>query len=220
MSDNSKLTTEARPYHRGNVAEDLTATAVRLLKTERHEDLSVRRLTREIGVTPGNFYNHFNNLDDLLLNIAADAMLRRARFISRILAKAPNRIEAAKEAAVDFVEYAVSNPQIFRMMYGMPSRSGHALFTVASDQAFSALVRLVYGADLYDPANLAETRRRCPTAYGYFALVYGLAQIVLDQNIPMKSKAEIRPFVESVVERFIDGSAGADFTAPAPDTAI
>ena len=49
MGKTQKKAAEKRPYHRGNVAEDLTAAALRLLKTERYEDLSVRRLTREIG---------------------------------------------------------------------------------------------------------------------------------------------------------------------------
>ena len=71
------MTTESKParrrYHKGNVAEDLMAVAVRILETERVEDLSVRRLAREVGVTPANFYNHFVSLNDLLLDLAADA---------------------------------------------------------------------------------------------------------------------------------------------------
>ena len=202
---------EARPYHRGNVAEDLTAAALQLLKTERYEDLSVRRLTREIGVTPANFYNHFENLDDLLLNIAAVAHLRRADIVPKILAKSKNRVEAAKAAALDFVEFAMANPEIFRMMFGLPSRNTHAKFVAASDKSFGALVYLVYGEDLYDPKDLAGTHVRCQTAYGFFALAYGLARIVLEQNIEMSTKAEIRTFVEEVVGKFIDGSVGADF---------
>jgi len=217
MAKLQKKAAEKRPYHRGNVAEDLTAAALRLLKTERYEDLSVRRLTREIGVTPANFYNHFENLDDLLLNIAAAAHLRRADLIPKIQAKSKNRVEAAKAAALDFVEFAIANPEIFRMMFGLPSRGQHAKFTAAADKSFGALVQMVYGEDLYDPSNLAETHVRCQTAYGLFALAYGLARIVLEQNIELSSKAEIRAFVEEVVGRFIDGSISADFKRePAP----
>ena len=100
-----KPTEEKRPYHRGNVAEDLIAAAVRLLKTERYEDLSVRRLTREVGVTPANFYNHFENLEDLLLTIAAERHLTRAALVAKIVARSPTRIDAAREAQLlDAVE--------------------------------------------------------------------------------------------------------------------
>jgi AcrR family transcriptional regulator len=208
---------EKRPYHRGNVAEDLIAAAMRLLKSERYEDLSVRRLTREIGVTPANFYNHFQNLDDLLLQIAAAAHLRRADVVSRIIAKSATRADAARAAALDFVEHAMANPEVFRIMFGLPARIGHPVFINASDESFRTLVRLVYGADLYDPQNLEETHRRCQTAYGLFALVYGLARIVLEQNIDLKSRAETREFVDRVVTSFLDGTVGADFTRPPPE---
>lgn len=210
----TKAKKEPRPYHRGNVAEDLTAAAIRLMKTERYEDLSVRRLTREIGVTPANFYNHFENLESLLLNIAAQAHRERAAHVAKIIAETSSRAEAARIAAVDFVEMAQSNTEIFRIMFGLPARIGHKEFIEASDQSFGTLVRLVYGADLYDPTNLVETHVRCRTAYGFFALAYGLARIVLEGNVDLHSKAETREFVESVVDGFLTGEVMEDFTRP------
>ena len=43
------------------------AAAERILETESVEDVTARRLCREVGVTSGNFYNHFESLDFLLL---------------------------------------------------------------------------------------------------------------------------------------------------------
>ncbi|MEJ0028520.1 MAG: TetR/AcrR family transcriptional regulator [Rhizomicrobium sp.] len=211
MSTRKKAAGGKRPYHRGNVAEDLTAAALRLLKTEPYENLSVRRLTREIGVTPANFYNHFENLDDLLLNIAADAHLRRAFFLRKTAESSENRIEAAKLAALDFVEFAVNNPQIFRIMFTLPSRIKHAKWVEAADTAFAAFVYLVYGQDLFDPTNLARSRQQCKAGYGYFALLYGLARIVLELNFPMKSKIDMKAFVEDIVRHYVDGSASEVF---------
>ncbi len=171
-----------RPYHRGHVTEDLIAAAERLLKKQRYEDLSVRQLAREIGVTPANFYNHFDSLDALLRRIAAKGHLRRAARLRKISETSSDRIEAAKAAAVHFVESSVENPELFRIMFNLQSRTSDPEFITAADQAFGATVRLVYGADLFDPTNLKESRKRCQTAYGYFALVYGLARIVLELN--------------------------------------
>ena len=53
MSQTAKVA--ARQYHKGNVAEDLKLAAIRILEAETVEDLSVRRLAREIGVTAANF---------------------------------------------------------------------------------------------------------------------------------------------------------------------
>ncbi len=114
----------------------------------------------------------------------------------------------------------MANPEIFRMMFGLPARGKHPKFVAAADKSFGTLVYLVYGEYLYDPSDLAQTHIRCQTAYGFFALAYGLARIVLEQNIEMTSKSEIRQFVEQVVEKFIDGSVGADFKRnPLPPSA-
>ena len=61
----------SKPYHKGNVSEDLFAAASRLIETEGLESLTVRRLCREVGVTAGNFYNHYPSLEHLLLDVAA-----------------------------------------------------------------------------------------------------------------------------------------------------
>lgn len=216
MTKAKRAAKEPRPYHRGNAAADLRAAAVHVLKTERYEDLSVRRLTREIGVTPANFYNHYENLEALLLDIAADAHLERAEYTRKLIARSASRVEAAKAAAVNFIEFAVANPEVFRIMFGLPGRIGHPGYIKASDESFGMLVQMIYGEDLYDPANLNGTHERCQTAYAYFALIYGFARIVLEQNIAFKSKAESRGFIESLVQSFVDGSAGLDLTRPVP----
>src|ERR1700742_246179 len=105
-------TSPKRQYHKGNVAEDLIAVARRILETERIEDLSVRRLAREVGVTPGNFYNHFPSLNDLLLDIAAEEFDERAKQTAHIRRTSKTRAEALKRSVVNFVEFARTRHQI------------------------------------------------------------------------------------------------------------
>ena len=66
-----KTAVPSKPYHKGNVAEDLFAAASRLIETEGIDSLTVRRLCREVGVTAANFYNHYPSLEVLLLDVAA-----------------------------------------------------------------------------------------------------------------------------------------------------
>src|SRR5579862_484359 len=133
-------TATGRRYHKGNVAEDLKTVALRILETERVEDVSVRRLTREVGVTAANFYNHFPSLNDLLLDLAAEAMDERARMVGHIRRTSRNRADAIRRAAVSFVEYALDRRELFRIMFGhIPDALDHARFRAASDGAFGQL---------------------------------------------------------------------------------
>jgi AcrR family transcriptional regulator len=197
-----------RQYHKGNVAEDLTAAAAHILETERVEDLSVRRLAREVGVTPANFYNHFASLNDLLLDVAAAALHERARTLAHIRRTSKTRAEAMKRSAVSYVELAISKYQVFRIMFGhIPDSHLHERFREASDESFGQLVELVYDKPIYDPNDLNTSRERCKVAYGLFAMGYGLARIVVEGQVAFSSekRAEMRRFVESVVEAFIEG---------------
>ena len=198
----------ARQYHKGNVAEDLVLAATRILETERVEDLSVRRLAREVGVTPANFYNHFESLNDLLLEIGAEALHERARHLAHIRRTAPSRAEAIKRGATSYLDLAISKYQVFRIMYGLiPDSQKHHHFQTASDESMGQLVELIYGEKLHDPANLDATRVRCKIAYGILALGYGLARIIVDGSVPFSAEKQIemRRFVEAVVDSFIDG---------------
>lgn len=61
--------TSDQPYHHGNVKEALVNTALKLIESQDLGTLSLRRLSREVGVTPSAVYNHFADKDALLLAI-------------------------------------------------------------------------------------------------------------------------------------------------------
>lgn len=196
----------SRQYHKGNVAEDLKLATLRILDTERVEDLSVRRLAREVGVTPANFYNHFDTLYDLLMELGADAFHERARQIAHIKRTAKTRAEAIHRLALSYFELALARPQMFRIMYGLfPEAQKHPKFRDASDESMGEIVEIVYGERLHDPSNLDATRERCKVAYGLVALGAGLARNVVEGVVPFSAQADMRRFVESVVQSFIDG---------------
>jgi AcrR family transcriptional regulator len=198
----------ARQYHKGNVAEDLVLAATRILETERVEDLSVRRLAREVGVTPANFYNHFPGLNDLLLEIGAEAFHERARHLAHIRRTAKTRAEAIKRSVTSYLDLAIAKHQVFRIMFGLiPDSQKHQHFQQASDESMGELVENIYGERLHDPSDLDATRERCKVAYGVLALGYGLARIIVDGSVPFseEKQTERRRFVESVVDSIISG---------------
>jgi AcrR family transcriptional regulator len=111
-------TSAARPrqYHKGNVAEDLKLAALRILDTERVEDLSVRRLTREVGVTPANFYNHFQTLTDLLMDVGADTFLERARQMAHVKRTSKTKAEAILRVTLSYLDLALAEPPLPRRL--------------------------------------------------------------------------------------------------------
>jgi AcrR family transcriptional regulator len=203
-----------RSYHRGNVAEDLVKAAIDILKTEKFENLSVRRLAREVGVSPRNFYNHFESLNDLIFTVAAKAFDRRAAASRRIIAKGKTRKQVVMEMAIDYVERAVREPQIFRIMYGqISSGSNHKLMGPSSVECFRLLVQAIYGEDRYRLEDLTWSLENCETAYSLFSLEYGLARNILEKHIRLRpdTPERRRQIVESIIGSFLDGSCANAF---------
>lgn len=213
MSTVGETAAAPRAYHKGNVADDLMAAARKILKTERVEDVSVRRLAREVGVTPGNFYNHFESLDVLLLEIAADAFDTRTRAQAKLIKKAGSRTDALIATTLDFVEFAIREKQMFRIMFGrIPGSFAHDRFRQASDAAFAQLVEFVYREPRYVPDDRALSHARSPVGYGLFCLMYGLARNISENQIEFSDgdRGGVTQFVEDVVRSFVDGTAVAE----------
>ena len=60
---------KTQPYHHGNVREALIDEGMQLIESNQVELLSLRRLAKEVGVTPSAVYNHFPNRNALMLAI-------------------------------------------------------------------------------------------------------------------------------------------------------
>jgi AcrR family transcriptional regulator len=202
-----------RAYHKGNVASDLLAVAARILRTEAVEDVSVRRLAREVGVTPANFYNHFPSLNDLLLTLAAEGFDRIRLDAEKIISSKARRIDALMERSFMFVEFAMANKQVFRIMFGhLPNSVANERFRVASNAAFGQLMHLVYGEDIYDPVDLPGIHIKGRAAYAVFAMVYGLARNIMEDQFQFEtgSRQEIRDFVGAVMSTLFDGTVAKE----------
>ncbi len=175
MAERKRPPKQVRAYHKGNVAEDLYAAASDILKTERFEDVSVRRLTQIVGVTPANFYNHYPSLNYLMQLIAADGFRQLAKIKRSVWNAAKSRKDAARQTAIKYVEFATANKQLFRIMFGqIPDDQRDPALRGAADEGFGETVELVYGKSLYDPndfpprtsePSLPTRFSRCCTAW-------------------------------------------------------
>lgn len=196
------------PYHRGNVRIDLIQAARRLLETEKVEDITARRLCREVGVSSANFYNHFRSLDGLFLEVAAEGFAQRAAENRRLLKRDDSREDKLVQIAQNLVEFSISQSQLFRLMFGQIGDTGVSnRYLAGADDSFGVIAEIVMGQDLYRADDLAYSHEACKPAYAYFAFIYGLARCLSQGLIsnPSGTKAERKRFVEALTRQIIDG---------------
>ncbi len=112
----SRPSTNARPYHHGDLRRALIEAALELVKEEQDWTFSLREVARRAGVSHNAPYNHFPEKRDLLGAVAAagfEALRERMR-----AAAAGDPPTAFLACAKAYVKSGVENPALYRLMFG------------------------------------------------------------------------------------------------------
>lgn len=122
----------ADTHHHGNLKEALVAYAIRAADSGTLAELSLRKASRDLGVSPGAAYRHFPEKDALMRHVAhkgfdalADAFERALPFDSN----AENG-DAARDRftalAAAYVEFGRTRTDLMRLMFGPHGRTPSA----------------------------------------------------------------------------------------------
>jgi AcrR family transcriptional regulator len=113
--------TEAQPksYHHGNLRNELLDTAEAHLAEAGMEALSLRALARAAGVSQTAPYRHFNDKSELLAALAVRGYHKLLEELEAAGQRAgANPIEQMHSFAHSYVNYAISHPDLFKLMFG------------------------------------------------------------------------------------------------------
>jgi len=108
----------AGTYHHGDLRQALVEAALRALEHQRAEELSLRALGRDLGVSPRAPYRHFETKEDLLAAVAIEGFRASAAFTTaRVSAAGASPIARLRAVGEAYVLFAVARPAAFRVMY-------------------------------------------------------------------------------------------------------
>lgn len=166
-----------RAYHHGDLAAVILREAARLLEKEGVARLTLRALAGRARVSHTAPYRHFADREALLAALAAEgfAMLGRAQHA----AAAAGGLRAMGEA---YVCFALDHPQRFRLMFGGEVQiSKHAALREIATQTFAGLSGAL-------AAQVPEAQGARDSSIAAWALVHGLAQLLLDERISQAAR--------------------------------
>jgi AcrR family transcriptional regulator len=161
----TSLHTDRRPYHHGNLREALLRAAEAALEARGASMLSLRGLSRELGVSHTSPRRHFADKQALLDALARTGFQRLDATLARV-AKGRQRNFSAKltQAAQAHVGFALKHPTLWALMFEAKHRSGAPRDLLeASDAAFSHLPAILKAGQAAgeivegDPARLSLT---------------------------------------------------------------
>ncbi len=107
-----------RPYHHGDLRSALLQAAERTLESVGSQEVSLRELSRELGVSNTAPRRHFVNKQALLDALAVEGFERLGAVLNRAMAEKNEKFEARiVKLARAHVRFATKHPALLRLMF-------------------------------------------------------------------------------------------------------
>lgn len=164
-----------RPYHHGNLREELLERAEEIVRTRGVADLSLRELARETGVSHGAPRRHFADRQALLDALAVRGFQRLGRELAEAAGGRAGYQTRVSRTATAYVRFATRDADLLELMFTGKHREPDGPVHAAADQAFDLLAALIaegqagnhlVGTDPMQPGMLV------------FATLQGLASLI------------------------------------------
>ncbi|MFE6521387.1 TetR/AcrR family transcriptional regulator [Streptomyces sp. NPDC057794] len=196
-------TTEQRPYHHGNLRMEFLDAAERSLRAHGVDQLSVRDLARDIGVSHAAFRRHFADRRALLDALAESGFVR----LGAELRAAVDAIDAEDDLsarlhafASAYVRFATENAALAGLMNSSKHRPGATAVAEAAAAAFGQI------GDLIEEGQArGELEEGDPEDIGLiiYATVLGITSML---NSGMIEPGRLEQLVDTAVTQFLRGA--------------
>jgi AcrR family transcriptional regulator len=117
--------TSTRPYHHGHLRQALLQAAEVALEARGVQHLSLRELSRELGVSHASPQRHFATKQDLIDALAIMGYERLSSVVAKAAeARSQDFNARLTKAASDYVGFALKHPALFALMFETKRRAG------------------------------------------------------------------------------------------------
>jgi AcrR family transcriptional regulator len=198
-------------YHHGDLRNALVSSAVRLIGNGGISAFSLREAAREVGVSANAAYRHFDDKSALLSAVAEDGFARLAARMRRAMKRAtagqgaePSSIARFKAVGRAYVEFAIDQPEIFRVMFGECGAACRNTETSTS-LAESPWALLGQCLDALVTDGFLTIERRAGAELKAWTVVHGFASLALDGLATTPTQRARADAVESLLDFAVIG---------------
>jgi AcrR family transcriptional regulator len=193
-----------RPYHHGNLREELLERAQAIVRDRGVQELSLRELAREAGVSHAAPRRHFADRQALLDALALAGFARLGAELRAALATAGGDFEARLRAtAAAYVRFATRDAALLELMFaGKHREDAHALRD-AAEHTFAVMLELIAQGQAEGALEPGDPER---VGRVLLATIQGIAALVSGGLV---QAGELDDLLADAVARFLRGSRAA-----------
>lgn len=193
-----------RPYHHGRLRAALLAAAERTLRDHGEDQLSLRELAREVGVSHAAPRRHFPDRQALFDALAVAGFARLHEQLRDAYDAADTDFASRLQAVVaTYIRFATDDAALLRLMFSSKHRPGAEHIVEAAFPAFTLMHELI---EQGQEAGALAGGDPGQVGIVLFATMQGIATLI---NGDMVKPELLDGLVEKAVEQFVRGASPA-----------
>jgi AcrR family transcriptional regulator len=190
-----------RPYHHGNLRSALLDAAERTVRERGVENLSLRELAREIGVSHGAPRRHFPDRQALLDALAETGFERLGAELRAAADGAGDEFQPRLEAtATAYIRFATANPALLDLMFATKHRATEPSLHEAMERAFSVMMDLILQGQAIGRLQPGDPER---VGLVLFSTIQGIAALL---TAGMITPDQLNGLTSDAIAHFLRGS--------------
>lgn len=200
-------------YHHGNLRQELLDASLRLIAEEGVGAVSLRRVAREAGVSPGAPYHHFADRAALLAALATEGFETLAARLAAARDAQPDPRSALLAMLEAYVAFAVTDRAHFLLMFRpeLSDPDKHLDVQTAGDAAFRTITEPL--AD-WSGAGAIPDGDTTGMVVTLWTLGHGIAALWIDGHLEKRcaeldsTPEQMMELIKATVGRLLDGWIG------------
>jgi AcrR family transcriptional regulator len=190
-----------RPYHHGNLHRALLDAAERTVRERGVQELSLRELAREVGVSHGAPRRHFPDRQALLDAVAESGFERLGREL-RAAANGAGDVfeERLRATGAAYIRFATQDPALLELMFAGKHRDDAGALQEAAERAFAVMLELILQGQAEGRLEAGEPER---VGLVLFAAIQGIASLLASGMVLPEQLDEL---LDDSIASFLRGS--------------
>ena len=192
-------------YHHGDLRSALVEVATEMIAAEGVDALTLRELSRRVGVSRTAPYRHFADKSALLAAVAEEGFQRLhecLRAVAKQTAAKEQPLDVFKQMGGAYIEFAVENPTHYRLMFGNSAAQfgPDPNLEATAKTVFDVLVTSIQQLQNAHLIKAGDPRLR---AYVVWSTIHGLSSLLIDKRIERVD--DVQGLINFTTQSVLDG---------------
>lgn len=196
-------------YHHPDLRNQLVQSTIAFLKKHRIDDLSLRGIARELGVSHMAPYRHFSTKEELLAAVIEDGFLKLSAMFDEVAKQEDQSFKAVfTNLGKAYIQFVVKSPDQARLMFSglMCDPKKHPGAHFAGQESFGRLVKMIEAGKAM--SHLSANDETHMQALMMWSAVHGTAMLIIENQFSMIDgvpEFQVDAFANFMAEKLLTG---------------